>query len=208
MQKMATGIHKHRRFRATKLENKPTKIIFRLIWTIWDIKMMKNWTKSLENAMLSFPRNDGLISRVFFPRRIQCKSPGERHVMDLCCTITCLSCIEFNAGQACIEFNACHFMLCCKKFVKSADGQKQSMNGWNEGFCSFKLSNSNAVAVRMAREYWKMHAQASALVCILSNAGLGFASSCIGNALLGPRPSRAFSNTPSPSAQQYHITIR
>ena len=103
-----------------------------------------------------------------------------------------------------------HWIQCmpfCKKFVKSTGDQKQSLNGPNERFCSFKLPNSNAVAVRMAREYWKMHAQASALVCILSNAGLGFASSCIGNALLGPRPSRAFSNTPEPSDQQQHYCL-
>ena len=37
-----------------------------------------------------------------------------------------------------------------------------------ERFCSFKLSNSNAVAVHMAREYWKMHAQA--LSCIADTA--------------------------------------
>ena len=34
----------------------------------------------------------------------------------------------------------------------------------SERFGSFKLSNSNAVAVRMAREYWKMHAKAESCI--------------------------------------------
>ena len=49
----------------------------------------------------------------------------------------------------------------------------------SERFGSFKLSNSNAVAVRMAREYWKMHAKAEscfAEFCIGSNALRGLSA--------------------------------
>ena len=95
----------------------------------------------------------------------------------------------------------------------------------SERFGSFKLSNSNAVAVCMAREYWKMHAKAES--CIADTAlsprnafdpmqnsasprpaldGMHY-SGFVQYRQCSSRPSRAFSNTPSPYAQQYYNTV-
>ena len=101
--------------------------------------------------------------------------------MDLCYAITCISCIEINACIpcieinaciSCIEINACTCMLCWntpwKKFVKMTGDQNLILEISNivqkERYLFLPILNSNAVAERMAREYWKMHAQASALV--------------------------------------------
>ena len=94
--------------------------------------------------------------------------------MDLCYAITCISCIEVNACISCIEINACTCMLCWntpwKKFVKMTGDQNLILEISNivqkERYLFLPISNSNAVAERMAREYWKMHAQASAFACI------------------------------------------
>ena len=80
------------------------------------------------------------------------------------------------------------------------------------------ILNSNAVAERMAREYWKMHAQASS--CIADTALsprnafhpmqlLGFASYCIGwNALLGLRAVSAMQLSAFACIFQYSLAIR